>query len=463
MRRRSILDVLPRCIGGGPERSVIAMAEEARTLGVEHQRTMLVLDPPVTPVMLLQARRAGIDLVTRFDDQAFATMVAASDVVHLHFWNHPALYRLLRRVELPPARLLVTAHVSGTSPPQMITEEIGAFADHLIVTSTVSLATAGVAAAPAVDVLPSIIDRSRLQVRQPRSARDPSLVVVGYLGSLNEMKLHPRVVELCQRVSHPAVRFRFYGSGADPQQFLDRFHAAGLADRVEVYGPTEDIASALDDMDVFGYPLTSDTYATSDRTLQEAMWMGLPPVVLAGSGPSTLVSHGDNGLVMDEAGYAAAIDRLAADGDHRRRLGERAQEYAREHFDPVAGARRLLAVIDRLCDQPRRSRPVLPGSDESAAMGFLRTMGGIDEDATRPFAVSLGVVAGDVHAAESAIARSSALLAQGEGGIVHYRNEHPDDPHLRLWTALIARSDGDDALADAESAAARALGSEHGQ
>jgi L-malate glycosyltransferase len=458
MSERSILHVLPRCIGGGPERSVIAMAKEAQRLGRTERRTMVVLDPPVTPVMLLQARRAGIELVTRFDDDAFSEMARASDVVHLHFWNHPKLYALLRRVELPPARVLVTAHVSGTGAPQSITEEVGRFADHLIVTSAISLGTPGVAAAPAVTVLRSIIDRSRLETPPTAPDRDPSAVVVGYLGSLNETKLHPRIVELCSQVSHPAVRFRFFGSGAEPHELIERFGAAGLADRVEVHGPVEDIASALAGMDVFGYPLAPHTFATSDRTLQEAMWMGVAPVVLAGSGPSKLVSHERSGLVVDEAGYPAAIDRLASDAALRKRLGEQARAEAHERFDPEQGTLQMLTLMDQLGDQPRRQRPKLPGAGEPAALGFLRSIGGAEATWARPFAVSLRVVDGDVAAAHATIARSPTPLAHGEGGIVHYRNEYPDDPHLRLWASLVARAHGNDVLADAELAAARTLG-----
>ena len=65
---------------------------------------------------------------------------------------------------------------------------------------------------------------------------------------------------------------------------------------------------------------------------------------------------------------------------------------------------------------------------------------------------------GAVVEAEAAIARSSAVLARGEGGVIHYRNTYPDDPHLRLWSGLIARHAGDTQTAEAEFAAAATLG-----
>jgi hypothetical protein len=29
------------------------------------------------------------------------------------------------------------------------------------------------------------------------------------------------------------------------------------------------------------------------------------------------------------------------------------------------------------------------------------------------------------------------LLSHGEGGVAHYCNAFPDDPHLRLWASII--------------------------
>jgi hypothetical protein len=41
-------------------------------------------------------------------------------------------------------------------------------------------------------------------------------------------------------------------------------------------------------------------------------------------------------------------------------------------------------------------------------------------------------------AAEHSIRHSSPVMTQGEGGIVHYRNTYPQDPHLHYWCGLIS-------------------------
>lgn len=41
-------------------------------------------------------------------------------------------------------------------------------------------------------------------------------------------------------------------------------------------------------------------------------------------------------------------------------------------------------------------------------------------------------------AAEDTIRHSSPVMSQGEGGIIHYRNTYPQDPHLHYWCGLIS-------------------------
>jgi glycosyltransferase involved in cell wall biosynthesis len=455
LSERRILHILPRCIGGGPERSVLAAAREMAALGIRYHHTLVVLETPVTPVMLLQARRSGATLVTRFDDADLRELVEASDVVQIHFWNHPALYSLLRRVELPSSRVIVWSHVLGTTAPQVLTEEIGDFGDLLLLTTDSSRESEGAGAAReadlSVELLTPGVDRHRLDgfVR-----REHEGIVVGYIGSLSDAKLHNSVVELCDAVAHPDVSFVFYGSGGDPEEVQRRFDEGGLAGRVTVHGPVDDIASALAGMDVFGYPLANDSYATSDATLKEAMWVGVPPVVLASSAPANLVSDGQSGLVVDEDGYAGAIDRLATDSELRSRLSAGAHTRARKRFDPVKAVHQHVRHIERLCELPKRSHPALPGTGEPPAAGFARSLGSLGG----AFATSAGFTGGDADQADRTIASSRPGLARGEGGVVHYRNTFPDDPHLRLWAGLLALTDGNPALAADEFAAARNLG-----
>jgi hypothetical protein len=63
----------------------------------------------------------------------------------------------------------------------------------------------------------------------------------------------------------------------------------------------------------------------------------------------------------------------------------------------------------------------------------------------------------EVADADAAIAASSAVLANSEGGVIHYRNSYPNDGFLRLWSGLIAAHGGDTDKATREFDAAAQL------
>ncbi|MGA1708798.1 MAG: glycosyltransferase, partial [Phycisphaerales bacterium] len=148
--------------------------------------------------------------------------------------------------------------------------------------------------------------------------------------------------------------------------------------------------------------------------------------------------------------YPRQLERLVDDADLRRRLGENARAYAREHFDPNRNARRFRAIFESMLERPKRERPPLPGLGEPAARRFVRSMGHL----AGPFAISLEGARLHGHdaviAAEREIAASSGVVAQAEGGVIHHRNTFPDDPHLRLWSGLIAEHRGTPELAARE-------------
>lgn len=245
--------------------------------------------------------------------------------------------------------------------------------------------------------------------------------------------------------------------------------AAGLSERVHVHGHVEDIRAAFAAMDIFGYPLAPHSYATSEKVIQEAMWVGVPPVVLANSAAASLVQHERTGLVCQtEAEYPRAIDRLASDAVLRTALGRGARRHAREHFDPHRNADRFLSVLEHVSTLPKRRWRPLPGRDAPGAHCFVQSLGELGSAFAQSLAAPLGTgqracstaepMSAETRTAEATIAEASPGLAHGEGGVVQYRNAYPQDPHLRLWSGLIALAAGHDALARTEFNDALQLG-----
>jgi hypothetical protein len=305
-------------------------------------------------------------------------------------------------------------------------------------------------------VIADVTDPARLAGVRPRP--HPTFNV-GYVGTVDFGKMHPRFVELSARVDVPDVRFVVCGAGDALPTLAEQARQLGVEERFELRGYVEDVGGVLAEIDVFGYPLAPGNYSASDLALQEAMAAGVPPVVLPYGGTYPLVRHRQTGLVApDEASYPGAVESLYADATERARLGRNARESARS-WGPVQAARAWSAVYAELLERPKRDRrwPGSPASERfPGAAAFVESLGGTAPE----FAASLAACDEETAAvAEERIAAAPPVLTSaGGGGVLHYRQVFPRDAYLRLWAGLVLEAAGRNVLAVAELKAAHELG-----
>jgi glycosyltransferase involved in cell wall biosynthesis len=424
----SIVHVVPRLAMTGPVRGIAAEAKYAARLGLDGARRVVALERALSPAAVLLLRREGVELTVRPDVSEIDDVIRAADVVLVHFWNCPSMFEFLMR-PLPPSRMLAWIKTQGLDPPQVIPDALVDLVDEVILTTAVTEASPALRRRrmpPPAPVVPGIADMDRLDTFAPIPHDG---VVIGYLGTVNEGKLHPRFVELCAAVDVPAARFVVYGTGGGEDALRAEAVHRGLGDRIEVRGHTEDVASALGEMDVFGYPLRPDTYASSEKAVQEAMWVGVPPVVLPHGGLADLVRSGVDGLVADDdEQYVHHIEALATDRALRSRLGAGARAHARAVFDPSASTARMGRIVEAALATPKQVRAWADWGDAPAEW-FARALG----PAGTPF---LDDLTGPSTSAREQIAKVSFLVLHGEGGLAHWRNHFGDDGLLDEWCRI---------------------------
>jgi glycosyltransferase involved in cell wall biosynthesis len=446
-----IIHIIERFSSAGPERSIIALAKYAAQLGLWQEHIVCTLEKAGSPVAVIKARQAGVQVLLGLDLARRTELLTQADIVLIHFWNNPALYEFLRS-PMPPMRLAIWLKILGGHLPQVIPDPLLDFADLVVATTpgTLHLPAFAERAEP-TPVVYGVADFSRLDGFTPQPHAG---YTVGTIGStLDATKLHPAFVAMSASVQIPDVRFIVCGGGGKPLR--QQAHALGAADRFDFRGYVEEIRAVLEVCDVFGYPLCADTYATSEKALQEAMWVGVPPVVFPHAGVRYLVEDGVTGLVVEsEADYTAALEWLHCHPNERRRLGRNALEYARRAFAPQRAVSQFAELFNILMAHPKQAR-VWPDDGANPAEWFIAALG----DHTGPFSISYtGKPGPQLDAADASIAAASDLLLHGEGGIIHYRNRWPGDPHLRLWTGLALAHRGEHERAGQEFQAAAALG-----
>ena len=156
------------------------------------------------------------------------------------------------------------------------------------------------------------------------------------------------------RQQFPAARFRIigaalFGETAYEQQLRDRAARPDLAGAVEFPGFCDDVPRRVAALDVLAH--ASITGEPFGQVVVEGMAAARPVVATAGGGVPEIIDDNRTGLLVpmnDAAAMAAAIGRLLADPDLRRRLGRAGRERVLAAFTSDHTARGVAAVFDHV-------------------------------------------------------------------------------------------------------------------
>ena len=443
----SIVHVIPVAAVGGGARAVRNAVRSPELAAYDHELISLrPADESARPAFA----EAGVPLVEGAGIELARARIEAADIVHLHYWNSPELFELLRG-PWPPCRLVIWSAVGGGSDPQFMSRELVDFADRCVAASafTGELEHLRGMSVSLIEPLTGPERMGSLRPSPPGERRGE--VAVGYLGTVDPLKMHPEFTALSLAVEHPGARFIVRGAGDGLAGLRREAEAAGAPERFDIAGYVPDPAALFAELDIFGYPLCADNYSSLELVLQEAMFAGVPPVVLPYGGAARTVTDGVTGIVAtDEAGYSKAVGHLCADPELRARLGAQARSHAEARWSQAISGAAWDGLYRELLELPKRPRGWPEPPPETGAQAFIAALGPTAD----VFAASL---AGD-PAADEAIAASSPVLGWADGGVLDYRRRYPTDPHLHLWAGLVLAARGRRALAAGEFAAAKRAG-----
>lgn len=167
------------------------------------------------------------------------------------------------------------------------------------------------------------------------------------IGRLAEQKGFDLLLDAFQRADIAAAGWRLVILGEGPERAaLERqVRTLGLGDNVSMPGFV-DVGPFLRTASLF---VMSSRYEGFPNALMEAMQVGLPCVSFdCPSGPRDLIDNEQNGLLippLDVAALAAALARMAADPQLRKRLGSAAVA-VNERFSQARIYGKWLAVLD---------------------------------------------------------------------------------------------------------------------
>jgi glycosyltransferase involved in cell wall biosynthesis len=197
-------------------------------------------------------------------------------------------------------------------------------------------------------------DRQAAGALRARHGIGPDDVLVAFVGRLVPIKRADLVLRAiaAARQETAAVRLIVVGDGPERTRLESLADELQLGDAVRFLGYLDDssVAAAAADLAI----LASDNEGTP-VALIEAAAAGRPAVATAVGGVPEVVVPGAGLLAPagDHAALAAAVVRLASDGDLRAQMGTRAREHVRRTFT----IERLLRDVEALYDELLAARP----------------------------------------------------------------------------------------------------------
>ncbi|MFO0891125.1 MAG: glycosyltransferase [Isosphaeraceae bacterium] len=188
---------------------------------------------------------------------------------------------------------------------------------------------------------------------EPGQGQPLTIGAIGLLSEVKRLDILLHAVSLIDRRS--PIRLLIAGAGALEPDLRRLIGDLGLEGRAELVGYQSSIQDFLSRLDVFA--MSSDSEGIP-YALLEAMASGLPSVVTGVGGIPEMVEDQVEALVVckgDPRAFAAALERLIADGALRAALGERARRRAESQFS-------LQSMLDQTLAVFRAPRPMASGS-----------------------------------------------------------------------------------------------------
>ncbi len=184
--------------------------------------------------------------------------------------------------------------------------------------------------------------RRRLEEAPRRRRGEPTILCVAHLYPRKDVATLLRAFARLQ----PPAQLRIVGDGPEMGRLQRLARKLGLGERCRLLGhlPFADLAAEYANADLFCLPSRQEAFGI---VLLEAMAAGLPILAARAAAIPEVVPEGDCGWLFpagDEAGLAAALERLLAEPAARGRMGEAGRRHVRR-FDAPAVAEAFLRVL----------------------------------------------------------------------------------------------------------------------
>lgn len=414
-------------LGGGVGKALSGLVAQAEISGSGIEHTIICLEENEKRQFVDRVYKHGGKIIVCPSIEELKKLMEDSDIVQLEWWNHPATFKYLCSVHIPRIRLLIWCHNSGLHTPIIPKRLI--LASHIsLFTSQCSFENKEIA-----DLVPRLGDMLGTvyssggfsEFPKPRDRTNEN-ISVGYFGSMNFAKLHPRYIDYLAAVKIPGFKIKIIGDQYNQNALNQQCNAIDKSGMIEFTGFVQDVTSELNSINVFAYILNPKHYGTTENALLEGMSMGIVPIVLDNPAEKCIVNDHDTGLIVrSPEEFSEAVQWLSENPVKRQELGIRAAESVRKRFSVEKMEESLNVYYKRILSMKKRKIDFSEILGKNPVEWFLSCQ---DDNSKSIFAKN-----GRIHF-DSDIGTNYWLFEKRKGTAFHFSEYFPDNLELKSWT-----------------------------
>lgn len=350
-------------LGGGAGKAIMGLAiqcKKCRNQEKELEQRIILLEEPEKKIYVEQGRGENIPIFFLSQDRKqLPPLLEWADIVVVNWWNHPVMAKVLAEWPQIPCRVVLWCHVNGCVYPYLPYDFANCF-ERVFITTEYTLKN------------PLWEEKERLflqrktcllhgmgefypeEILSKQNYQMGEMFLVGYVGTVNYSKLHPQYLSYCQEAIKRIPKIHFLIVGEAEEEIVKEVERRGLSSYFSFVGYVEDLYPYYRQMDVLGYLLKEDNYATTENVLLEAMAVGLPVIAYQNPPEEHILTENRTGfLIKGKEEYVTLLQRLYDSEDLRRSVGQRGRAYVIENYSSEKNCQNFLEEITKVWEKER--------------------------------------------------------------------------------------------------------------
>lgn len=321
-------------LGGGAGKAISGLILTGKE---KIDSTVVAFEIPRDMVHINKLRKNEIPIYIEPTYETIKRLMRDSDLVVINWWGHPLMVHFLKNFPDIPCRAILWSHVNGCSYPYLDAEFLKHF-HRTLFTSPLSFENSCWSAderdfiCKTAGIVYGIGDFCPQEIQPKRSYLAENHFVIGYVGTINYAKLYPDFLDFYEAAINENPNTICLMLGHLGEEIEKEVEARGLQRHFAFPGFVERPEEYYRKMDAFVYLLNTESYATTENSLLEAMAYGLPIIVLDNALERHIIIEGENGFLVKNCNdFLSVISQLRV-REYSKRIGEKARKYCIEHY-----------------------------------------------------------------------------------------------------------------------------------